>query len=394
MLFLSNLLSKYRAISNILICLGVLTISACGGSSNSHSTEPEPTPAPEPVLTDYQAIIDNSVTGALPGVILSIDGPTTNFLGSAGLADIESNTPIKTSDVIPNGSAGKKATALLVSLLHEQGMLDIDLTIDHYLSAELLEQIEFSQQMTLRQLLNHTAGIYDYLDEASADDWFNAIMTDPNSIKTDEFALQFALNQPGYFMPGEGFEYSNTGYLLAGLIMDQVLGEHHYRTMRTLIFEPLDLQSTYYNGLEKDRGEIISGYFDDEGTLLNTKPVYQNIGVADAPLVSSASDMSKLIRAIITNKELISDASRQLLIGSQNLNQLSDNLFYGMGMFKEVINGKTIYHHGGDEPGYMTSNLYIEETDTSMTLLINCNLYEACQQQGQQLIDTILISLL
>ena len=374
----------------ILSCLPLLT--ACGGSDSN--SEPDVIPPPDSTATDYQAMIENSATGTIPGVVLNISGPTVNFSGSAGLSSIENDIQMLTTDIIPNGSAGKKATALLVGLLHEQGMLDIDLTIDQYLPAELLAQIEFSEHMTLRHLLTHTAGVHDYLDDTTAGDWFDAIIADPSSLKTDEYALQFALNQPAYFAPGESFHYSNTGYLLAGLILDQVLGEHHYRAMRELVFEPFGLSDTYYNGLEKERGTIISGYFDDDGELLNTKPLYENIGVADAPLVSSASDMSKLIRQIVSDRQLVSDEVRALLIGEQNLTDIGDGVFYGMGMFKEIINGKTVYHHGGDEPGYMTANIYIQDTDTSMTLLVNCNLYEACIESTENLVDSILITLL
>jgi D-alanyl-D-alanine carboxypeptidase len=380
-------------IINFLVLVGLITLSGCG-SSDSNDSSTQPPPPPPPIAIDYQLIIDDSVSDTFPGIVLAIEGPNKSFIGSAGLSSIEYNTAMLTSDVMPNGSAGKKATALLAALLYQQGLLDFDLTIDQYLSAELLAQIEFGSEMTIRQLLQHTAGVHDYLDDTTAGDWFDAIIADPTSLKTDEYALQFALNQPAYFSPGTDFHYSNTGYLLVGMIMDQVLGEHHYRAMRELVFEPLGLNDTYYNGLEKHRGEIISGYFEDDGERLNTKPVYENIGVADAPLVSSAVDLSKLIRAIVTDMSVINDEVRALLIGNENLTQIGNQLFYGMGMFKETINGKTVYHHGGDEPGYLTSTLYIQDTDTTMTLMINCNLYQACESKAGDLIDEILITLL
>ncbi|MBV1910042.1 MAG: beta-lactamase family protein [Kangiellaceae bacterium] len=369
----------------------IVTLSACGGSDKKKGP-PEP-PLVEAV--DYQAILNNSITNELPGVILAIDGPATNFSGSAGLADIESNQSMETNHLMPNGSAGKKATALLAVLLAEQGMLNIDNTIDTWLEPELLDQIENSRDMTLRHLLTHTAGVHDYLDDETSELFFDAVVADPESIKTDEFALKFALNQPAYFLPGEGFEYSNTGYLLAGLILDKILGEHHYRTMRSQIFEPFGLTDTHYGALEKDRGDIISGYFfDEDDGQVNTKPFYINIGVADAPLVSSVSDLNHLIRSIVTDTLLISDDVRQLLIGENNLSFVQEDLYYGMGMFKEAINGVTVYHHGGDEVGYNTDNLYIEATDTAITLFINCNINEACVAQSDALWKEILNTLL
>lgn len=160
---------KYFAspIINFLVLVGLITLSGCG-SSDSNDSSTQPPPPPPPIAIDYQLIIDDSVSDTLPGIVLAIEGPNKSFIGSAGLSSIENNTAMLTSDVMPNGSAGKKATALLAALLYQQGLLDFDLTIDQYLPAELLAQIEFGSEMTIRQLLRHTAGVHDYLDDTTA----------------------------------------------------------------------------------------------------------------------------------------------------------------------------------------------------------------------------------
>ena len=386
-----------------LLCISVL--AACGSDNKRKSpstpppivSTPAPTPSPAPSPTpveqtfDYQALISEAVKTDIPGIVLQVQGPDVDFLGSAGLADIERHEAMPIHAQMPAGSAGKKATALLVATLHDQGLLDIDNTIDHWLPASLLEQIEYSETMTLRQLLSHTSGVYDYLDDDSVDDWFDSAFNDTETLKTDVYALQFALNKPAYFPPGESFKYSNTGYLLAGLILDQVLGEHHHKAMRSYVLEPLSMNDTFYSGVEKDKGNLISGYTLLDDHRLNSKPFYNNVGVADAPLVSTVSDLTKLLKAIVTDKSVINDNIRHMLIGDSNLFDLGNQVYYGMGVMKDIVNGYTIYHHGGEEVGYKTANLYVEEKDTSITLFFNCHGYDACNRKTDEVVQLVLL---
>ena len=327
--------------------------------------------------------------------MLAIRGPELDFLGSAGLADVASQQAMTPQAIMPNGSAGKKATALLVAMLHDQGVLNIDDNLATWLPATLLAQIAYSDQITLRQLLNHTAGVYDYLDDETSDIWRDAVFNNPELLKTDKYALQFALNHPAYFAPGEDFHYSNTGYLLAGLILDAVLGEHHHKALRQQVLIPFGLNHTFYNGIEKDNAEIISGYYvTADGETINTKPYYQNIGVADAPLMSTVTDMSALLKALMTDNSTINEDIRRLLMGDDSLVDLGDDVSYGLGIFKDMINGQTVYHHGGQELGYQTTNLYIADSDTTVTMFVNCHGYSACDEKNDALVQYILSTLL
>jgi len=135
-------------------------------------------------------MIDDTVSDIIPGVVLLVESPEKQFIGSAGLADISSQQPLQTIHIMPNGSAGKKLTALLVALLEEDGMLNQDNTLDTWLFEGLLSQIAHSDQMTLRQLLNHTSGVYNYLDDSS---FKEAVLLDPSTLKTDIRSFRYAL---------------------------------------------------------------------------------------------------------------------------------------------------------------------------------------------------------
>jgi D-alanyl-D-alanine carboxypeptidase len=394
----------FKSIKSVIIIGSVtLAIAACGGSNNTVKKIEVPVKPPVEIVTfDYQALIDGSISDIVPGIVLLVESPESKFLGSSGLADITSQQPMQVDHIIPNGSAGKKATALLTVMLANEGLLSLDDHISNWLPSSLLSQIQHSEEMTIRQLLNHNAGVYDYLDEATLGDFYAAIQADVTSLKTDVFALQFALNYPAYSEPGAGFKYSNTGYILVGLVLDEILGEHHSVAMRNRIFDPLAMHSAYYGGVEKENGDIISGYFHDVsgeftgevGGVINTKSWYENIGVADAPMVANVEDMALLLRSIVSEDSSISAEVRATLLAEDNFVQLGEQVSYGSGLIKEIIAGELVYHHGGLEIGYSTENYYIPATKTSITAFANCGGSKPCEEQVDALIDQVKLAVL
>jgi D-alanyl-D-alanine carboxypeptidase len=369
-----------------------LILVACGGSS------PDPERLSDngtqtPVEFDYQELIDGAISEVVPGIVLLVDSPEKIFLGSAGLANVEQLIPMETYHVMPNGSAGKKLTALLTVMLDEEGMLSIDDTIDNWLSEAILSQIENSENITLRQLLNHTSGIRNYLDGDISDNFFQALLADPESIKTDSYALKFGLNLPAYFLPGEGYRYSNTGYLLVGIILDEVLGEHHSLAMRNRILIPFGMNSSFYNGVEKSLGDIISGYVvDDEYGEFDSKPYYENVGLADAPLSANVEELALLLKMIVGPDDDISPYVKDQLFGESHLVPINESTNYGLGLFIEIVKNKVVYHHNGLEPGYSTTNIYIPDSQTSITIFFNCGLSVQCENETDSLSRSVLFN--
>jgi D-alanyl-D-alanine carboxypeptidase len=388
-----------KNLKSLLFSTIILSLAACSGGDTKVD---DPIIVVEPPAFNYQATIDNAITDILPGIILLVEKPGFKFLGSAGLADIETQTPMQTYHVMPNGSAGKKITALLTVMLAEEGLLNLDDTIDNWLSDEILAQIENSEKMTIRQLLNHTSGIHDYLDDPTRDDFVQVLLTDTETLKTDSYVLPFGLNQPASLLPGEGFSYSNTGYLLVGLILDEVLGEHHSSAIRNRILIPFGMNSTIYNGVENDKSqhEMISGYFSNDEYDLNTKPLYENIGVADAPLRSNVEDMTLLLKLIVGQDAHVSGYVKEQLFGESAFKSWGEpyygdvgkNASYGLGLFKETINNQVVYHHDGLEFGYSTTNIYIADSQTSITAFFNCGGEDQCDLETNTLSRTILLN--
>ena len=378
MSFLNNISFNFSA------AIIAFSLSGCGSSGGS--TEPPP---PPPV--SYQDLIDDLVSDDIPGVVLLVETPEKRFLGSAGLADIDTVESMQSYHQMPTASAGKPMIALLATILHTEGFLDLDDTLVTWLPAEMVAQIPNGGQITLRQMLNHTSGIFNHLEE---DDFFEAVVNDPSMMWTDIDIIPFGLNKPAYFSPGEGYEYSNTGYVLAGIILDGVLAIHHSTELRNRIFTPLGMTNTYYKGVEKDLGDFISGYSDlGNGVLDNVKIYQENVARANAPVVSTVEDLALFLKSLIADETFVSQQVRDSMFGESNLIYVNDEngeYEYGLGIHKQSMGNKTLYFHNGGEPGYFTSNYYISETQTSITAFINCSVLPSCEVALDNLTQTVL----
>lgn len=363
-----------------------VALTACGGGGDSKKADI--VVEPSPIVIDYQTEINSIVSENIPGVVLLVESPEKRFIGSAGMENTENQRQMEVYHTMPTGSSGKPMIGLLAAMLADDNLLDLDNTIDTWLSDEILRQIPNSSEVTLRQLLNHTSGIYNYVD---SDDYLNLLTSDPEMLKTDIDFLPLALNKPASFKPGQGNEYSNTGYLLAGLILDKVLGAHHSVALRERILTPLGLNATYYRGVEKNHGEFISGYhtFDNNDTY-NTKVYQENVAVASSPLVSNVEDMALFMKSAVAEQSFINDDIRDDFIGAQQLIPNDNNGGYGLGIIVENINGNTAYYHGGTIHGYHTQNVFVKEKNLSITAFINCSTKPVCENAMDVLVDKVM----
>ncbi len=359
--------------------------------------------------TDYQSMLNDLISEHVPGAVLLVQSDREKFIGSAGFKDLVKKQPMTADVVMPNGSAGKKLTALIVAVLAEEGVVALDEPISKYLDQILLSQIQYSDKMTLRQLLNHTSGIFEYNDVGEYD-FFKAQYAQQNKVTTDMFPLSFALNQPANFEPGQGHSYSNSGYALVGVILEQVLKEHPSKSIRRKILIPLNMMSSYSKGVEEHNPELASGFFINDAdpsfptpmnVWIDTKNIIGTTATSDAPLAANVEDMATLLRAIVLPNDVISDKVREQMIGERNLVEShgprfysSSNFHYGLGIWVEEVNDKKFYHHGGTEFGYYTQNIYIPDGDVSITAFANCGVNDRCEQDFQNFTFEVLNSVL
>ncbi len=309
--------------------------------------------------------MDQAVAGGIPGVVVYVETPQGVFLEARGMANIEAQVPMTPATRLRIASNSKAFLGVAAAKLHNDGTFDLDTPISNYLSGALIDSIANAPGSTTRQLLTHTSGIYDYLGNEA---FWDTTKLDTTRVWTAEETLVFAQNQPASFAIGAGYAYSNSNYLLAGLVLDSVLGHHHAREFEARIFEPLGMGSAWYEHHGTSTGGLAHGYAANE-SFKDYFAIDAGYGLADGGLAMSASDLATFIREL-------SDENGRLLTASERTDMFNGHDFgtenYGLGIsvFREQ-GFPTCYGHGGNIIGYQSDMFSWPEEGSTMVVFAN-----------------------
>jgi D-alanyl-D-alanine carboxypeptidase len=308
-------------------------------SAVAHQTPTAASPAATPAFTDLDALLATAVEQGIPGVVLTVEqGGESVFSGAAGVANLETQTPLTIADRFRIYSITKTFVATVVLQLVDEGVLTLDDTVTQWLDDPAVGKIPNIETVTIRQLLTHTSGIYDYLDEADSpfyDDAFFAPDADWSRVWTVPELLVYAAaeNHDPYFAPGEGVHYSNTGYLLLGMIVEQATGNAFADELSTRILTPLSLQDT---ALEMDAAlpdDVVDAYHVIEGELVNVTAVNLTYAGTAGGMVSTTADLLRFANAVFSG-ELLSPASfDEMFTFHPDPGQGVEGFAWGMGVY-------------------------------------------------------------
>jgi len=262
--------------------------------------------------TELQEALDRvreerSIIGVSAAVITPDEGL---WLGISGLSSKNPPANIQEGMLFCIGSITKNFIAALVLQLAEEGLLDLDDTVGDWLP-DLPEKSSrwIDDTITIRQLLNHTSGIHDFLDNLMwyVVAWFLA----PDKIMEPENTLRY-VNRP-YFAPGEGFHYSNTNYILIGMIIEKSTNSNVAVELRNRFFDPLGLEHTFFDIEEPVSGEIAHGhYLGIDQTRFKHEARYSS-GWTSAAMFSTAEDLALWTQALFGGSVLSEDSLEQML---------------------------------------------------------------------------------
>jgi CubicO group peptidase (beta-lactamase class C family) len=299
----------------------------------------------------------------LPGLALAVirDGVPVKVKGY-GLADIELNVPVSPQTVFQSGSVGKQFTAMLVMLLVEQGKIKLDEPISSYFTNSSAAW----QKITVRHLLTHTSGIADYSE--------GPLGIDLQKGYTEDQLLEKARQMPLDFQPGEKWAYSNTGYMLLGILIHKVSGQFYGDLLKQYVFQPLSMETA----LIISEADIIpnraAGYRHVKGEWKNQEWVSPATNTtADGSLYFTILDLIKWDAALSSGK-ILSKTSYDQIWSPVRLK--SDSLHpYGFGWFLSPLNGhKAVWHSGGWQ-GFST--YIVRYLDDRLTVIVLANLWWA-----------------
>lgn len=240
-------------------------------AASETTTGPEPTAdsnsAVDQVSLDEvarQVVTDFEVPGAVIQVRIDGQQPTTSV---AGLADIDTQQVLTETDQLRIYSVTKGVTALIVLQLAEDGILSLDDAVTDWLGESVVGDVPNSSQMTIRHLLSHSSGTADYLDSIRPGDemppfvgeLFAQAQTGEYHWYSPQELIDFSTQFDSPFPPGEGTAYSNTGYVMLGLLIESATGNNLEDEMNTRIFKPLGLTSTYLE-TPTSANDYVAGY--------------------------------------------------------------------------------------------------------------------------------------
>jgi CubicO group peptidase (beta-lactamase class C family) len=278
----------------------------------------------------------------IPGLsLLVVKDGTTVLAQGFGLSNVELQVPVKPETVFQSGSMGKQFTAMAVMMLVEEGKVGLDDPLTKYFP----EAPAAWKEVTVRELLSHTAGFGDYPKDF-----------DLQKDRTEDEEVKIVEGIPLAYAPGTSWEYSNLGYLTLGVLIHRVTGEFYGDFLQQRIFKPLEMNTARIISEADIVPNRAAGYRLVKGALKNQEWVAPAVNTtADGSLYFSILDLAKWDAALNTEK-LLKKSSLDLMWTPVKLKNGQPNKGdYGFGWFVEQRHGHRCIRHDGAWQGFETT---------------------------------------
>ena len=326
----------------------------------------------------YQDIIDTYIARGLPGISVYIEDNQGAWAGAGGMADIKEGIPFQPCTVSKVASITKMMVGTLTMLLVEEGLFGLDDPIDPYLDAGVLKEVENARGATIRQLMQHTTGIYDIISDNG---FYLDVLNDPDKHWTAEDLITYAYDQNANFPLGSSCLYSNTNTLLLSMVLDKATGRPYQQLLKERILEPLGLHDTYYYSHDKLPPYTAQGYYDlyNNGTLANVTNFNTGSGNGYGGMFSTVFDIAKFLRAVVVDEVFLlpeSLAAMQQFIPEVDPEDPHNDLWLGAGMMKRYFNqelGSANFGigHTGRDLAYSANCFYFPTQETICCFIVN-----------------------
>ncbi len=326
---------------------------------------------PPDVVAEIQAAMDGVTAGGLPpGMVVWIDAPEYQFEGASGFANLVDETPMPPEGAFRIGSVTKMLTAAVVVKLAEDGVLTLEDSLAEWLP-DVAEQLPFGDQITLRQMLAHTSGLFNVVEH---EDYFVDLFT---QMEVDEQAgtaslacverdprdtlERYVYGKDALFEPGARWSYSNTNYTLLGMVIEAAAAVPLAEAYRTRIYEPLGMSSTFLDCYEDPLVDVVNGYTDAGAGLTDVTELHESVGWSAGGLVSTASDLVAFARGLFGG-ELFDDPESLV-----EMTTAVPGSSYGLGV---TLQGEYLGHEGFIA-GFRAALDYSPELDAVVIRLYN-----------------------
>lgn len=299
---------------------------------------------------------------------------------AAGWADKETRKPMRDDSRMLAASIGKSVVAATAVSLVMEGTLQLDRPVSHWLGHyPWFPRVPNHATITLRHLLTHTSGVPDYVYMPAFAEALSRSWQSPRNLFPPERLIGFVLDQPALFAAGEGWAYSDTGYILAGLVIEAATGRHYFELAEHRFIIPLSLSDTAPAD-SRNLIRLAAGYtpadnrfglpgktLDAEGHL-QWHPALEWTG---GGLVSASPDLARWGSLLFTGRAMPGNYLH-LMLETVPTSDSVDGARYGLGVavtHHEQLG--PVYGHAGWIPGYVSSLRYYPEVGVSVAFQIN-----------------------
>ena len=349
------------------------SILATGAPANAAAVRKPASPAPAPNLTALRTALQAVVRSGAPGVFAQVqDGSgKKSYTVSVGSGDIATKTAVNPGGEFRVGSITKNFTAVLVLQLVAQKKVGLDTAAGAYLPAGLLPK---GSPITVRELLNHTSGLHDYTDDLLTGDTVTGYQGFRYKTYQPQALVADAVKHGQQFKPGSEYSYSNTNFVVLGLLVEHVTGLPYATVLKQRILAPLHLNSTYFVVPQVTVPGVHSiGYLTQDNPA---KPLFDATSQTASwlwtagALISSTSDLDTYLRALTSGKLLPAAQLAQM----ESTGFVNSTTRYGLGLREyELPCGVDVYGHDGIIEGYQTYAYSTRDGSRQVTISANAS---------------------
>ncbi|MFF5531697.1 serine hydrolase domain-containing protein [Streptomyces cinerochromogenes] len=327
---------------------------------------------------DTRKAIEAAVAAGVPGVTATARDTHGTWSATAGVGDTRTGAPRSAADRYRVGSITKTFVSTVLLQLEAEGRLSLDDKVDRWLPGAVRGHGHDGRRITVRQLLNHTSGIYDYTADAGfARDHFakDGFFEHRYDTLAPRDLLAIALRHRPDFAPGTSWNYSNTNYVVAGMVIEKVTGHSYATEIRRRVLEPLHLTATSVPGTRVTVPRPSSRAYSKlaetaEGPTYDVTTLNPSMASSAGEMISNSADLDRFYSALLGGKLL---PPRQLKEMKTTVKiDGAPNVRYGLGLMDTKLTcGVHVWGHGGGIHG--STSAAATTADGRHSLALNFN---------------------
>ncbi|MDA0566848.1 beta-lactamase family protein [Streptomonospora sp. S1-112] len=349
------LISRRTAVTGV-SAAALLGVPAAAGTAAADDTAAEAPTAAGPDRPELQEAVQAVVDAGFAGVQMRVNDARGEWVGSAGVRKLGAAAKPPTNGLFRIASTTKTFVATLVLQLVADGVIGLDDPV-----APHLPRFELDGEITVRMLLQHRSGLHNFTGvlgpdgslvegiPATGKEW---VETRLQTYRPDEL-VEFALARPSRFAPGEAFEYTNTNYVMAALLVESLTGRPYGEQMRRRILRPLGMADTLVPGARLDiPGPHAHGYYryqdGGEWKVVDVTRQSPSLLHGAGEMISTTKDLHRFVSALMGGRLLPAPLLAEMRTPDPAIG-------YGLGLFVEErstgAGTTTVVHHNGGTPG-------------------------------------------